>query len=126
MRQVAYIEKHPLISLRTDDSVGPGRLAPFWSLLQLCPCLRATSYNINIQEAVSKLILQWQLVKSKWKYTSDDSVSLLPVYSLVLSFFSFFNSKEDDNRRESSAFINPDMDTETYYEGKNMALFEVR
>uniref|UniRef100_A0A669DAC7 Solute carrier family 12 member 7a n=1 Tax=Oreochromis niloticus TaxID=8128 RepID=A0A669DAC7_ORENI len=31
---------------------------------------------------------------------------------------------EDDNRRESSAFINPDMDTETYYEGKNMALFE--
>ncbi|CAI5642202.1 unnamed protein product [Oreochromis niloticus] len=30
----------------------------------------------------------------------------------------------DDNRRESSAFINPDMDTETYYEGKNMALFE--
>uniref|UniRef100_A0A3Q4G7C8 Solute carrier family 12 member 7-like n=1 Tax=Neolamprologus brichardi TaxID=32507 RepID=A0A3Q4G7C8_NEOBR len=33
-------------------------------------------------------------------------------------------SKGDDNRRESSAFINPDMDTEAYYEGKNMALFE--
>uniref|UniRef100_A0AAX7UYU3 Solute carrier family 12 member 7a n=1 Tax=Astatotilapia calliptera TaxID=8154 RepID=A0AAX7UYU3_ASTCA len=51
------------------------------------------------------------------------STSCLFIHWFFL-FFSFFTSKGDDNRRESSAFINPDMDTETYYEGKNMALFE--
>uniref|UniRef100_A0A3Q4GGH8 Solute carrier family 12 member 7-like n=1 Tax=Neolamprologus brichardi TaxID=32507 RepID=A0A3Q4GGH8_NEOBR len=46
-----------------------------------------------------------------------------PLACLFIGSF-FFTSKGDDNRRESSAFINPDMDTEAYYEGKNMALFE--
>lgn len=32
----------------------------------------------------------------------------------------------DESPRESSPFINSDNDREHYYEGKNMALFEVR
>ncbi|XP_069367432.1 solute carrier family 12 member 7-like isoform X2 [Paralichthys olivaceus] len=34
------------------------------------------------------------------------------------------NLQGDDNQRESSPFISSDNDGETYYEGKNMALFE--